>query len=170
MNAQDLKNRYGRALAWGALCGLRSMSGPALASHGARRGSPRGVLRRQLAKPALARTVGALAVAELIADKLPFIPARIALPSLLFRAASGAVSAVAAEAPRHSRLSLFGSRHLPLRETFAPALAGAAAAVASASIAYSVRRAVTQRFHLSSAVGGVVEDAVLLLAASRLRP
>jgi hypothetical protein len=170
MNAQDLKNRYARALAWGALCGLRSMSGPAFASHRARRGSPRGLLRRQLAKPALARTIRALAVAELIADKLPFMPARIALPSLLFRAASGAVSAVTADRPRHSHLVLFGRRRPALRETFAPALAGAAAAVASASVAYSVRRAVTRRFHLSSIVGGVVEDAVLLLAASRLRP
>ncbi|HVZ33129.1 MAG TPA: hypothetical protein VG963_11935 [Polyangiaceae bacterium] len=170
MNAHDFKNRYGRALAWGALCGLRSMSGPALASHGARHGSTRGLLQRQLAKPTLARTVRALAVAELIADKLPFIPARIALPSLLFRAASGAISAVTADASGHSRLGLFRRRRSPFRKAFAPALAGAAAAVASASVAYSVRRAVTRRFQLSSLAGGLLEDAVLLLAASRLRP
>jgi uncharacterized membrane protein len=114
----------------------------------------------------VARTLQALAAAELIADKLPFVPPRIQLPSLLARATSGAVTALSA-APRSRRWSL-GRR----RDGFGdlgPALVGAAAAVASAGAAYYLRQAVTRRFRLSSWVGGLLEDALLMLAASRLR-
>ena len=164
MNAQDFNNRYARALAWGALCGLRSMSGPVLAEHPSRRFA-RGPLQRQLARPGVARALQVLAVAELIADKLPFVPPRIQVPSLLVRATSGAVTALTA-APRAR-----GWRFRRARRTdqLAPALAAAAAAVVSAGAAYYLRRALTRRWHLSSLVGGLLEDAVLLAAASRLR-
>lgn len=167
MNSHHFKDRYARALALGALCGLRSMSGPVLASQWPPPRSRRNPLQRQLAKPAVARVIGALAAGELIADKLPFVPPRTQLPSLLARAASGAVTALTAGAPRRRRRWAFargGARY-----DFAPALAGAAAAVASAGTAYYLRRAVTQRWQVSSVVGGLLEDAVLLVASSRLR-
>lgn len=161
MNRPAFQNRYARTLAWGTLCGLRAMAGPVLADQ---RGA-RGPLQRQLAKPAVARTLQALAVAELIADKLPFVPPRTQLPSLLARATSGAVTALQT-APRPRR---WGFRRAPLRDDIGPALAGAAAAIVSAGTAYYVRRELTRRLRLSSFAGGLLEDAVLLLAAARLR-
>ncbi|HEU4578754.1 MAG TPA: hypothetical protein VFS67_10905 [Polyangiaceae bacterium] len=161
MNTQELKHRYSTALAWGALCGLRSMSGPVLADHRPRRFA-RGPLQRQLARPAVARTLQALAVAELIADKLPFVPARIQLPSLIARATSGAVTALAAPPRRRWRRAR-------LIDELAPALVAALAAVASAGAAYSLRRALTRRLRLPTFVGGLLEDALLFAAAARLR-
>jgi uncharacterized membrane protein len=166
MNAREIKDRYGRALALGALCGMRSMSGPVLASQPKRVG--RSPLQRQLAKPAVARTLATLAAVELIADKLPFVPARTQLPSLLARAASGALTVVTAGAPRPRHWG-FGRRRAGLSGELAPALAGAVAAVASASAAYYLRRTIKQRWGVSSLVGGLLEDALLLMAASRLR-
>jgi uncharacterized membrane protein len=163
MNTRDFKYGYASALAWGALCGLRSMSGPVFANHQPRRFA-RTPLQRQLARPAVAHALQALAVAELIADKLPFVPARVQVPSLIVRATSGAVTALAAPRSRRWRF-----RRAKFGNQTSRALAGAAAAVASAATAYYVRRAMTRRFHLSSLVAGLVEDAVLLLAASRLR-
>jgi uncharacterized membrane protein len=162
MNTQHFKDRYATALAWGALCGLRSMSGPVLADHRPRR-SARGPLQRQLARPAVARTLQVLAVAELIADKLPFVPPRIQVPSLLARATSGAVTALTV--PRRRRWF----RRARLADELVPALVAAMAAVASAGAAYYLRRAVTRRLRLSPMVGGLLEDAVLFAAASRLR-
>jgi len=166
MNAREVRDRYARALALGALCGVRSMSGPVLASQPRRVG--RSPLQRQLAKPAVARALATLAVMELVADKLPFVPARTQLPSLLARAASGALTVATAGAPRPRRWG-FGRRRARLSEELAPALAGAVAAVASAGAAYYLRRTMKQRWGVSSLVGGLLEDAMLLMAASRLR-
>jgi uncharacterized membrane protein len=166
MNSRHFKDSYARALALGALCGLRSMSGPVLASRQPRN-FVRSPLQRQLSKPAVARVLGVLAAAELIADKLPFVPPRIQLPSLLVRAASGAVTVLAAGAPQRARGWAFGRSRS--RTELAPALAGAAAAVASAGAAYYLRRAITRRWQVSPVVSGLLEDAVLLAASSRLR-
>ena len=69
---------YAAAAAMGALSGLRSMLGPAIVSEAANRKIVR--LRRTplawLASNRAARTCELLAVGELIADKLPFIPNR----------------------------------------------------------------------------------------------
>jgi uncharacterized membrane protein len=167
MNADHFNGRYARALALGALCGLRSMSGPVLASQRPLPRLGRSRLQRQLARPAVARALGTLAAAELIADKLPFVPPRIQLPSLLVRAASGAVTVLTAGAPQRSRRWIFARARG--RSQLAPALAGAAAAVASAAAAYYLRRALTRRWRLPTLLGGLLEDAVLLVAAARLR-
>jgi uncharacterized membrane protein len=69
---------YSTAAALGAITGLRSFSGPA-------------VVANRLGTPGEAHLADALAVSELIADKLPFMPNRTNPGALAFRAVSGAV-------------------------------------------------------------------------------
>jgi uncharacterized membrane protein len=69
---------YSTAAALGVITGLRSFSGPA-------------VVANRLGTPGEAHFADALAVSELIADKLPFMPDRTKPGALAFRAVSGAV-------------------------------------------------------------------------------
>lgn len=167
MNHDLLRNRIWGALSWGALCGLRSLTGPALASHHLRGRAARTYWQHRLAKPGVRRTLEALALAELVADKLPFTPPRIAPPGLVARAASGALVGLVSTRPRGSRWR-YGAGRARRREVLELCLIGAVAAVTSAHAGYWFRRASRARFGLSTLVGGLMEDAVVVLIASRL--
>jgi uncharacterized membrane protein len=117
-------------MALGAISGMRTFSGPAALTFGHRLG--------------LRRAAAALAIAEMVADKLPSVPDRIAPFPLTARATSGAVvgGVIAREEGRN---------------VWAGALLGAAAAVAAAYAAYHLRR----RSPLPNALNGMLEDAVV---------
>jgi uncharacterized membrane protein len=131
-----------RAAAFGALVGMRSMSPPAL-------------LARRLARGRAARMLAVFAAGELLADKTPGVPARIIPLSLFGRAASGALGGAALAG--HLRQPRLG-----------PALAGSAAAVASAFAAYHLRRLAGERTSIPDALFGLLEDAVVLAAGTLL--
>ena len=86
-----------RALMLGAVAGMRSMLAPAAISKLGIPGksSPDHPLRTWIQSPDARLILTALALGELIADKLPFVPSRKAPPAFLARVFSGALSAAA---------------------------------------------------------------------------
>ena len=83
-----------QAFGWGVIAGMRSMSAPALASHFlSRTFSPvlAGSSLRFLQSAKVATGLKVLAATEIIGDKLPGAPNRIAAPVLTFRILSGAL-------------------------------------------------------------------------------
>ncbi len=143
---------YLRAFGIGAVAGLRSMTAPALFSYvTSHRDEPRvaGDPLGRLSTPRVAGTLCALAVGELIVDKLPNTPSRTLPPSVVFRALSGGIigAALCAEAGR-SRT--------------AGALLGVAGALTTTYGAYHLRQATDQKTGLPDPVVALVEDAIAI--------
>ena len=101
----------------------------------------------------LGRLLQSLAAGEMIADKTPYVGDRTEPLPLAGRAAMGGL--VGGMAARDADASVL-----------AGAVLGAAAAVAAAHVACHLRK----RFSGSPALGGVIEDALVLAIASRFVP
>ena len=132
-------------LGWTA--GMRSMTAPALLSRALRP-------RHHVPQPAQAlgstlarRLLAAAALGEVVADKLPGMPARTAPPVLAGRIASGALVGAATAAARREPL-LF------------PALAGAGGAVAASYAMLALRRSADDATGLPDTAVALVEDAL----------
>jgi uncharacterized membrane protein len=134
----------------GALSGMRSMLGPAVVSHAL------GAEHRKL----LQKTTTVLAVAELFADKLTFIPARTGWFPFLGRMANAGLSAY------------FATRG-DARARYAAAAVGALSAGVSTRLSYEARHFASSRLGVPNTVAGVVEDlgalALARLASRRLK-
>lgn len=141
-------------VALGALAGARSMLPLALVSRALDAGSaarlpgPLSRLGASGAKQGLALA----ALLELVGDKLPGIPARIAPLPLAGRTLSGAVAGFVIARASQRKAALLTAL-------------GAACAVAGALGSYWVRKAATERLSTSSARTGLLEDAVMLMGA-----
>ncbi len=98
----------------------------------------------------LARVVTALAAGEMAADKTSFIGNRTDAIPLAGRAAMGAVVGAVIAHDAHTNMFVGGA-------------IGAATAVAAAHLAYQVRT----RLPVPSALGGVLEDLVVMAGAAR---
>jgi uncharacterized membrane protein len=141
---------YASAVLIGALAGMRSMSAPAVLGKISQNGGfddltgPLSFVGGASFLP----VSGALAIGEMVADKLPFTPNRTAVGPLLGRAFIGAFSgAVVCSAKKRSWL--------------AGALIGAAAAVGAAYAAYEFRRQIGMHAHLPDPVIALGEDALV---------
>ena len=153
---------YAGAAAMGAMAGVRSMSAPAMVSQVAKAG--RLAIGESeasfLQSPTLGVALTALAIGELIADKLPFMPDRTKAPSLTARAVTGAVSGAMICAARK-------------KSPWIGAAVGAASAVAAAYAFFHLRRLSVEKLHFPKPVAGVVEDALLagagMLLSSQFR-
>lgn len=149
--------RLGTAAGLGAVTGLRSMTGLAMLSRDLsdRRRLPRHATRLEhwLAQDLVAITLSALALGELVADKLPATPPRTDPPSLLARGAIGA---------------LLGSIAAGHDDRAAGAIVGAAAALAASWAAWFLRREVGRATLLPDAALAVAEDAMAIAAAREL--
>ncbi len=99
--------------------------------------------------------LAALALGELVADKLPFVPSRTQLPSLVIRGASGAFSA--------SHLARDGEDR-----RIAGAL-GAIGAIAGAYAFAALRKRVVSATHLPDPLIALAEDALAFSAGAVLR-
>lgn len=146
------------AAAFGTLTGMRSVSGPTLLAARSLIAGPQpgaGAAERWLARPGTALVLGVLGLGELVADKTPWIPARVTPPSVAARIASGALCG-GLQARRWRQRG------------WAPALVGGLAALASTFAAYTVRKRTSERFGISTALLGVVEDAFVIAGASAL--
>ncbi len=146
----------------GAIAGMRSMAAPALLSRRLQQREqpsdrllPRSTGVRLLGSRRAATVLTVLAAGEMVADKMPFVPARTELPSLIGRAASGALCGAVVAARRG------GSQPVA-------AAIGAAAAVGMAHLAYRVRKRVGEATGLPDVVVALTEDAVALTTGSRL--
>jgi uncharacterized membrane protein len=149
------RRRFAAAVTLGAVAGMRTFSAPAIAStrlQGQIWSWRRNRAERFLRKPAVRAALVALAGAELLADKLPSAPDRIRPIPLAARAASGAIVGWSIGQDRAAARRL--------------AVAGALAAVASAYLAWGVRRFIASRSSIPDPLIGACED-VLAIAVGR---
>ena len=133
----------------GCVCGLRSMTGPAVVCWGAHLGwvDLFGSKLGFLAATASLVVFSLLAVGELIADKLPFIPSRTQAGPLVVRFLFGAMCGAA--------LCVAGGAAI------APgAVLGGVGAVAAAFAGYRVRRWLTVDRHLPDLLIALLEDVI----------
>jgi uncharacterized membrane protein len=136
---------YFRALALGVVSGMRSMMAPALAARKAA-DDPHG-MPDLLTRPQFRSALGLMAAGELVADKLPFTPRRTVLPSLLFRALSGALVGAAFASSRRGSAA-------------AGAAVGALGAVAGTYGAYYGRQYLDEKLNVADPLIGMAEDAL----------
>ena len=152
----------------GAVAGLRSMMPLALLSaHLTRAPHPPAGPVALLGRPSVCRALVLAAAAELVADKLPFVPARTAPLPLAGRLAAGAVVAAAASQLGHAARGNGTWRRGPARGWLLPALAGAAAALGGSLIG-SRFRAAGAHLQLPDLPLALAEDAAALLVARGL--
>lgn len=146
---RDLETYAGAALL-GALAGMRSMAAPAVLGQLSRNGALSEVTGplALVAKPHLATATSVMALGEMVADKLPFVPNRTAVGPLLGRALTGGVSGAVVCSARK-------------RSAWLGALIGAAAAVGATYGAYELRKRAGKRLHLPDTVIALAEDALV---------
>ncbi len=145
------------ALGLGVMAGMRSMSAPAWVAHYFATKGPR--LRKTslplFTRTAARRAFNAMTAGEVIADKLPWIPARINAIPLAGRALSGALAGVSIAGPaRRTRWRL--------------GVLGAAGAVASSYGIYSLRQKAVKKWRVPGVAAGFIEDAVVGALGARL--
>jgi uncharacterized membrane protein len=92
--------------------------------------------------------VQAMALGELLMDKLPFAPKRTDALSLLARAASGALIGA----------SLYSSSKQP---AWGGALIGGVSAVLATVASYHVRKVLTKNMHIPDTIVAIAEDALV---------
>jgi uncharacterized membrane protein len=143
---------YACAATIGAVSGLRSMTGPAIIATAARARELKvdGTALAWFGSPKAAPVVTALAVGEMIADKLPFMPDRTRPGSLAGRAITGALCGYAVFSPRGRRKAVMG------------AVVGASAALAASWAGFEYRR----RAPMPSFVAALIEDVVAAAAGA----
>ncbi|WP_278396769.1 DUF4126 family protein [Stutzerimonas kunmingensis] len=147
------------ALAIGAVTGMRSMLAPTLVSRAlSERDDLAGAGEAaQLLTSDTAQTfLPTLAASEMIGDKMPFAPDRTIVPSMMFRALSGGVSAAA----------LAGVRREPV---LVPALLGATAALVASKVGLSLRKPYQPRPLVNAALGAAEECLALVIGRAGLR-
>jgi len=148
---RTLKAIY-KAMALGALAGMRSLSAPALLSralpdkhHVDLAGTPLRFLQNRY----VSYTLMGLAATELLGDKLPVAPDRIEKPSLLMRAGSGAMVGAAVYAGNRKSMTT-------------GAAIGAVAAVAATYASFYLRKILGDRTHIADPVIGILEDVLVV--------
>ncbi len=147
-----IRDTYVKAICMGVVAGMRSMSAPAFVSSYLARKESKELADSPFGLMGSRRVVQALtiaAVGEMVADKLPVIPDRIAPGPLAARILSGALcgaSLCTAEGKR-ARVG---------------AICGGLSAVASAYAFYHLRRKIGQTEALPDAALGLSEDALVI--------
>lgn len=150
--------KFWPAVGFATLAGMRSMSAPAFLSHYLSRQPSSGLAGsslRLLQKPFTAGLFKAVAAGEIVADKLPNTPDRIALPVLTGRLLSGALVGAAWYRSRHG-------------STLGGGLLGAAVAFASTIVSYALRTGISEKSGVPIALVGVGEDALVLAGGKAL--
>ena len=138
-----------RVAGMSALTGMRSMSGPALLSLDRRLTSENSLAGKIFSSPYVTLGINVLALSEMFADKLPFLPKRTALPPLIARAAAGAVIGA----------TLYAVEDLSPTEG---AFVGGASAIAATYVSYHVRRVLTKNLHIPDFLVALVEDSLIV--------
>ena len=150
--------KFWPVLGFATLAGMRSVSAPAFLSHHLARQPVAGLAGswlRFLQKPAAATVLKVLAAGEIVADKLPNAPKRIAPPVLLGRLLSGALVGAAWYKSRHG--SVLGG-----------GLLGGLVAGGATFIGYALRTGISKQTGLPVALVGVGEDALVLAGGAAL--
>lgn len=146
------RSALARAFGIGVVAGMRSMTAPATVSDalaGQRATARCGPLVNLLAWPWAARGLKVAAAGEMVADKLPFIPARTEPQSVVGRLGTGAISGAALSgALGHSQ--------------FLGGFLGALGALVGTYAFYLLRRELGRATHLPDAWIALAEDALAL--------
>ena len=152
-------NLFWGALALGLVTGMRSTLAPAMTSRAlaacddiADADEP----ARTLASHRTQQVLLPMAAAELLGDKMPFAPDRTIVPSMVFRALSGGVTAAALASMRREPLLL-------------PALIGATAALVSSKIGLGLRKPYQPQPLLNAALGLAEDGLALTIGNAGLR-
>jgi uncharacterized membrane protein len=152
-------NAYVSAAMIGFVAGLRSLTGPALLSASGSAGLLRfGPRLKWLKSSKTALAFGALALGELVIDKLPSAPARTKLGPLVARAASGALCGAAVCAVQDEDVAK-------------GAALGAVGAVAGTYAGYYLRKHAVEVHGIPKLAAALAEDAIAVssgLASLRL--
>lgn len=145
-----------QAIGLGAISGLRSASGPAFISRGARHGELNldGTRLAFLGSPLLSKALLVAELGEVVGDKLPMTPGRTTLPPLLGRAASGGLVGAAVLVSEG-------------RSAAAGAALGSSAAVVAAFAGEKLRALAGEKSGIPDPVVALAEDAVVLLVGFR---
>jgi uncharacterized membrane protein len=141
-----------KAIGLGVIAGMRSMAAPALVSNHIARNPPEGISGtpfKVMANPKAATLFKGLALGEMIADKLPIVPARISTGPLIARAISGAICGGAVCAAEGERAGT-------------GAIAGGLAAIAGAYGFYHLRRSIGEETNAPDILLGLAEDAIVI--------
>ena len=150
--SQPRPAKFWPTIGFAALAGMRSMSGPAFLSYYLSRNPSWFLLSsplRLLQKPLVARGFKLAAAGEMVMDKLPSTPDRIAPPVLLGRLLSGALVGAAVYKSREGSITT-------------GALVGGLGAVVATFISYALRVGISKRASWPVAAVGVGEDALVL--------
>ncbi|WP_216679993.1 DUF4126 family protein [Hymenobacter siberiensis] len=150
--------KFWPVLGFATLAGMRSMSAPAFLSHYFSRQPHAGLedsRLRFLQKPMTADLLKLLAAGEVVVDKLPGTPDRIAPPPLLGRLLSGALVGAAWYQSRQGS-ALHGG------------MLGGLVAVASSFVSYALRTGISEQAGVPSALVGAGEDALVIAGGAAL--
>jgi uncharacterized membrane protein len=143
---------YLKALGLGAVAGMRSLSAPAILSNELS-STPTDVLQgsplRHLQSSAVSTGLNLLAASEMVADKVPGVPDRTDLASLLMRTASGALVGAAV---------FTAGQDSPIKG----AILGGLAALAATYGFFYLRTSLGKNTEVSDVALGLVEDAIML--------
>jgi uncharacterized membrane protein len=141
----------------GLVAGIRSMQAPALMSRclrGKLDADSAGALA-MLTSPVSSGVLRVMSIGEMIADKLPFIPARTTLLPLAGRVVAGALSGAAlAQARKESRRGAV--------------IVASLAALGSTYLVTSIRTLATGKLRIPDVAIGLAEDAVVSAACRSL--
>jgi uncharacterized membrane protein len=140
---------YVVAAAIGTIAGLRSLTAPAIVSRCARKGDlPLGGTPLEfLGTEGASKTLTVLAASEIVADQLPFIPARTDPPSLAARVLAGGLCGAAICAANDKPAAI-------------GAVVGGAAALCGTFGAFHLRRGAVHELGVPDLVVALIEDAV----------
>ncbi|MFD2515356.1 DUF4126 family protein [Pontibacter locisalis] len=148
----DQDNYIWKTVGLGAVAGMRAMSAPAILSNELSK-IPTAHLSHSplhyLQSGPVSTGLKLMAATEMLGDKIPRIPDRISPPSLLIRAASGAVVGA----------TLFTANK---DKAVKGALLGALAAVAATYGSFYLRKTVTEHTSFPDSFSGAIEDALML--------
>lgn len=150
--------RFWPAVGYATLAGMRSMSAPAYLSHHLTRNPSWFLLSsplRMLQKPLVATGFKLAAAGEMVMDKLPATPDRIAPPVLLGRLLSGALVGAAVYKSREG-------------SSATGAVVGGLSAVVATFVSYALRKGISAQANWPIAAVGVGEDALVLSTGAAL--
>ncbi|GAB3925524.1 DUF4126 family protein [Mucilaginibacter myungsuensis] len=147
-----------QVIALGILAGMRSMSAPAVSSRMLNKRPSRRLNHtplQTLQSPAAANVLTGIAVGELVGDKLPTAPDRIAPVTLVGRCINGAISGA-------------GIYKAAGGKWYTGAVLGGITAIAATYGSFYLRKAIVKQAHLIDPVVGLIEDTIVLGAGVAL--
>jgi uncharacterized membrane protein len=149
---KEIKHPFWQVLGIATLAGMRTSSGPAIASqvlshHYSKRlkSSPLNFMQSKT----VANILTGLTVVEVIGDKLPTTPNRTKPAGIIFRGLSGALAGASIYKASGNNV-LMGT------------LIGTAAAVASTFISFGLRKSIVKNTSIIDPIIGALEDALVI--------